>query len=509
MDQSINDLMKREKAAWSDKTQWSALYDDAYALARPQMNLQNETKGAVKQATVYDSTLQNSTVKLASLLQSTITPPFTEWAKLIPGPFLTENRDEAIKKLEYISKAVFAAIGISSFDAAIGEFYLDYIIGTGAMLVLEGDDTNPLKFITVPIQQLALEEGPDSEIGGIFRRYKKPARTIRQMWPDMEDSETIAKFENEDPGKSISIAEITYWDPEDSVWRYNVLLTSTGEGQQAERIVSRTYDTNPWIIGRWLKAAGEVFGRGPVLNALPDAKTCNMAKKLELQNAALAISGVWIARNNGVINGNTIRIVPGAVIPVLSTGGPQGSDLQRLDAGGDLNYSQIIQKDLQQSIKDAMFDRSIPEQGAVRSASEWVIRGQQLQEAIGAPFSRMFHEVLRPLFNRMLAILTQKGIIDEIVVNGGTVNIQIIGPLAQSQALQEVESIMQWGSMSQQLAGPEIWQASAKVENIPQVLSESLGIPSQLLRSEKEKMELAQAAQQAMAQQQEGGEQPQ
>ena len=39
-------------------------------------------------------------------------------------------------------------------------------------------------------------------------------------------------------------------------------------------------DTTPWIVARYMKIPGEVFGRGPLVSALPDVKTLN--KTLEL-----------------------------------------------------------------------------------------------------------------------------------------------------------------------------------------------------------------------------------
>jgi len=504
------ELLKRSTAAWKIKGQWSSIYEDAYKLALPQRNtFNNKTSGQVKNDTVYDSTLQKSTVKLAGMLQTTITPPFSKWFKLVTGPFLTEGKEDAEKQLDHLSEILYAAMQPSNFDVAVGEFYLDLIIGTGALLVLEGNDVSPFKFIAVPIEEYALEEGPDSEIGAVFRKYSKPARTLPQMWPDMKVSPGLQKIIMEDPGKQVALEEITYYDTESDVWRYAIILEKTDDKPTA--CVERKYDANPWIVSRWVKCAGETYGRGPVLNALPDAKTANMAKKLELQNASLAIAGVWMARNNGVFNGNAIRIVPGAVIPVMSTGGAQGADLQRLDVGGDINYSQIIQKDLQQNIKDAMFDRSIPDQGAVRSATEWVVRSQELQEAIGSPFGRLHQEFIRPLVKRMLDILYKKGVIDEVTLNGGTVDVQIIGALAQAQAMKEIEAINNWGQMSMALTGPEAFMGTAKIENIPSVLGALLGINPNLIRTEQEKQELAQMAAQAQQGQQppQGGGEPQ
>ncbi len=505
---NAKDLLKRSTEAWNIKVKWESLYEEAHSLALPQRNnWYNKTKGQPKNETVYDSTLQKSTIKLAGRLQTTIVPTFTQWFKLKPGPFLTEGRKQAIEQLDFISDVLYAAMQPSNFDIAAGEFFLDLIIGTGALLVLEGNDVSPLNFIAVPLEEYALEEGPDSAIGAIFRKYSKPARTLKQMWPDMDESPEFKKLVAEDPGKQIKLQEITYYDVEDDVWRYCIIMEKVEDIPKC--CVTRKFDINPWIVSRWITCAGEVYGRGPVLNALPDAKTANMAKKLELQNASLAIAGVWMARNNGVFNGNAIRIVPGAVIPVSSTGGAQGADLARLDVGGDINYSQIVQKDLQQNIKDAMFDYSIPDQGAVRSATEWVVRSQELQEAIGAPFGRLFQEFIRPLVRRMIEILKTKGIINNknLEVNGGTVDVQIIGALAQAQAMKEVEAINNWGQLSIALTGPEAFMGTAKIEEIPAVLGNLIGVPTTLIRTDAEKEEIAKALTQQPPQPQQG-EQP-
>jgi hypothetical protein len=489
-------LMKRVKKAWAQKDQWVGLYDDAYSLAIPNRNtMYDQTPGQDKNITVYDSTLQQSTVKLASTLQSTITPPFTEWATMRPGPFISQDREEITRKLQLINKTVFAAISSSNFDTAIGEFWLDVCIGTGALLVLEakGDD-NLFKFIPVPISEIALEDGPDNTVGAVFRKYKKPVGVLHRMWSDMKMVPELEKMIREDQSKQIVIHELTHREDGESKWTYSVLLEKVTSNSEPVKIVERTYTTNPWIISRWLKVAGETFGRGPVLNALPDAKTLNAAKKMELQNASLAISGVWLARNNGVLNGNSIRIRPGAVIPVQSTGGSMGADLVPLQVGGDLNYSQLIAEDLRQAIKDAMFDRSIPDAGAVRSATEWIVRQQELQEAIGAPFGRMHQELIVPLYNRILDILYKKGVIDKLKIDGNNVKVQITGALAQAQNMKDVETIVNWAQTAITLTGPEVFQATAKVEDIVDKLGALMGIDANLIRTQQEREQVAQMA---------------
>ena len=47
-----------------------------------------------------------------------------------------------------------------------------------------------------------------------------------------------------------------------------------------------------------------------------DVSDQHLAATLELANLDIAVSGMWIAEDDGVLNPNTVKIVPGAIIPV-------------------------------------------------------------------------------------------------------------------------------------------------------------------------------------------------
>jgi len=51
------------------------------------------------------------------------------------------------------------------------------------------------------------------------------------------------------------------------------------------------------------------------------------------------------------LNPATVKIIPGAIIPVARNGGPQGESLKPLPRSGDFNVSQLIINDLVQNIK--------------------------------------------------------------------------------------------------------------------------------------------------------------
>ena len=87
-------------------------------------------------------------------------------------------------------------------------------------------------------------------------------------------------------------------------------------GDFENNIVARgTFETNPYIIFRWSVVSGELYGRSPILRALPDIKTANKVVELVLKNATIAVSGIWQADDDGVINLANINLTPGAIIP--------------------------------------------------------------------------------------------------------------------------------------------------------------------------------------------------
>ena len=501
-------VVKRSESAWKDKALWRDLKQSAYELALPMRNPYHSTgsnasggkgkqqPGARKMNRVFDSTLMISTARFANRLQTELTPPFRRWGKLTPGTFIAPQfRQEVQKQLDRLTEALFGAIFVSNFDTAINEFFLDLAVGTGVMMVMEGDDRMPIRYVCVPQAQVALEEGAWGGINGVFRKHSMKIRLIEQTWDgfDLNLPDGFEKMNSDDPEKEIDLIEATYYDQKDDVWRYDVIWAGPSsrrsKTKQVHRLVEEDFEESPWIVTRWIKLAGEVEGRGPVLFALPDAKTLNKLKELVLMNASIAVSGVWTAVDDGVLNPNTVRIIPGAVIPVARNGGALGASLQPLETGARFDVASLVADDLTQSIKSIMMDGSLPsEEGPVRSATEFVARIKELQQDIGSPFGRLMTELLRPLVQKSLGVLSRKGIVPQqgIRVDGGTVDVQLQSPLAQAQNLSDVEAAIQWITLVKGL-GEEAFLLGVSVEDTPAWLGEKMGVDGKLMRTEDQR----------------------
>jgi hypothetical protein len=199
-------------------------------------------------------------------------------------------------------------------------------------------------------------------------------------------------------------------------------------GDIENNIVSRgTFETNPYIIFRWSVASGELYGRSPVLRALPDIKTVNKVVELVLKNATIAVSGIWQADDDGVINLHNINLTPGAIIP-KAVG---SSGLTPLSCGADFDVSQIVLKDLRDRIRHTLLaDRLGMLSEKEMTATEIVARNADMMRILGATYGRLLHEFIRPLCDRGLQILSSRGLIEPIRLNSDA-ELKYIAPIAQ------------------------------------------------------------------------------
>ena len=483
----VEDIIKRAEVAQRKKDEFESLYRDAYEFALPQRQLygywEGNAQGAKKMARVFDSTAINSTQRFANRLQSGIFPPQRKWCRLEPGQDIpVDRRAEAMAILDAYNEKMFTVIKQSNFDIAIGEFLLDLAVGTAGMLVLPGDDVQPINFIPVPMFLISYEEGANGQVDKIYRKMRMKGEAIKQQWKDAEFSETVQQRIDMKPTDEVELLEATVYDSERGDWCYHVI-----DKVSKEEIVYRRFNSSPWVISRYSKIAGEIYGRGPLLTALPDIKTLNKTLELVLKNASLAISGVYTAADDGVLNPQTVKLVPGAIIPVARNGGPQGESLKPLARSGDFNVSQIVIQDLRANIKRTLLDESLPPDNmSARSATEVVERMKELAQNLGSAFGRLINETMIPLVARILSVMDERGLIDlPLRVNGLEVKVSPVAPLAMAQNMEEINNVIQFMQIAQSL-GPE-GALAVKTGDLIDFLGDKLGVPSSVRNTPAER----------------------
>ena len=502
---SAEDVLKRHEKALIKKEDFRSLYEEAYEFALPQRNLYDghydgKVGGTKKMNRVFDSTAINSTQRFANRMQSGIFPPQRHWCRLEPGPDIPEQRkSEAQAALDIYNNRMFATLKQSNFDIAIGEFLLDLSVGTAVMMVQPGDDISAVNFIPVPQYLVSIEEGANGQVDNVYRRIRMKGESIQRQWPDAKITKDLQTKIDNKPTDDVELIEATILDQKRGDYCYHVIHKDS-----KQELLYKRMDYSPWIVSRYAKVAGEVYGRGPLITALPDVKTLNKTLELVLKNASLAISGVYTAADDGVLNPNTVKIMPGAIIPVARNGGPQGESLRPLPRSGDFNVGQIIMNDLRQNIKRILLDESLPPDNmSARSATEVVERMKELSQNLGSAFGRLINETMIPLVSKILQVMDQRGIIDlPLKVNGLEIKIAPVAPLAMAQNMDDIQNILQYAQIAQQ-SGPEA-QATLKVGEMMDYIAEKLGVPARVRTTPEERavaQEQAMQAAQQMAQQ--------
>lgn len=522
-------VASRSALAWSQKQNWQALLAECYDFAQPDRNPYHgngsgkpQGSGAVQGSDrssprVFDSTLQNAATKLCNRLQYDLFPMGQHWADLIPGPFMQDaaQKETAAQELKDLQKLLFASIQLSNFDLAISEWLQELVVaGTAVMVTTRGNDLEPVVYRCVSQAHVAFLEGAIGKIDFITIKHRLRRDQIEPQWPDATNLPDEAPSAQQKGQQSeYDLCEVCYYDYNAGLWRYEVIIEGKAGSKRRDqsRIVNREYAVSPITVSRWSKSVEEVQGRSLVMAALPDARVLSAVKNYLLKQAALSIAGVFLVRSDGVVNANTVRVYPGATIPVRSTGGSNGASVEPLQVGGNMNLAQLVIDDLQGSINTIMLNTGLPDiSDGVRSATEFIERMRDMQQSIGAPFSRILREGIVPMLEAHLQILAELGLLPVpdggvFRLNAGDVDLRFTSPLVQGQAAKEVERFVNAVSVVQQVAGPqstELLALTVKIEDAPSWVFDKMQVDPSLKRSKQEIEQLqAQAGAAAAAQQ--------
>lgn len=361
-------------------------------------------------ATLFDATASDAADNLAASIYSLLTPPESLWVSLVPeGP----DSPDAVAA----TMALRANLNDSNFYTTIHQCYMDLIIlGTACLFMAENPigAASAFSFTAIPMRDIAILNG------AVFHTATMPAREVMEKYPSWTPPANLRDTIKQDPETPLRLVQSL-------IGNDFVAWLDVGGEIENNIVATGKFETNPYIIFRWSVASGELYGRGPVLRALPDIKTANKVVELVLKNATIAVSGIWQADDDGVINLSNINLTPGAIIP-KAVG---SSGLTPLATGADFDVSQIILKDLRERIRHALLaDRLGLLSEKEMTATEILARNADMVRILGATYGRLLHEFIRPLVERGLQILSRRGVIDKIRLHSDA-ELKYIAPITK------------------------------------------------------------------------------
>jgi hypothetical protein len=499
MNEAKHFIEKYQKAK-AFREQWVPLFEECYEYALPQReSFYYEEHGQRRDEKIFDETAVVGTQEFASRLQSGIVPNFARWADFVSGSEVDpEERESVDNELDEVTNYVFEVLQNSNFSQEVHESFMDLAVGTGVLCVEEGDSINPINFTAIPLPHVVLDTGPNNRIDHVYRERKKVKFDhLPLMYPNTTfDNKVTSQMNSNRETTVLELVCRNYKNPNvEAYYHYAICLTTETVLYFKE---FSGVGSNPFICFRWATCAGEVYGRGPLINALSSIKTTNLTIRLILENAQMSISGIYQMEDDGVINPDTINLVPGTIIPKAM--GSAG--LQPIQAAGRFDVAQLVLSDLRLNIKKALYNDMLgnPDRTPA-TATEIAERMADLSRRMGASFGRLQAELVQPILQRVVYILKKQGRIELPTVNGREIKVRSVSPLAQAQANQDISVVARFLEMIGGGFGPEMLQLLIDGEQTAVYLAKKFGVPESLIRDEEQRRQIAQAAQQ-LAQQQ-------
>lgn len=474
-------VIERYRNAKERRGVWENHWQECYDFALPQRDgaIRQTQPGEKKTDKLFDGTAPDAVDQLAASLLAQLTPPWARWFAFQPGPDATpDERTEMADGLERAVLAMKSHFDRSNFAIEMHQCYLDLVTaGTACLLFEEAPPGEPsaFRFTAVPLSQAVFEESAFGRLDTTYRRSELTPAQLKHRFAEATLPDDVLNRAKDDPDARIAVIEAVI--PDGTGYAY-LAVAETEQPSSGEPMVLRQgrFAVSPFINFRWLKAPGEFYGRSPVMKALPDIKTANKVVELVLKNASIAVTGIWQADDDGVLNPATIKLTPGTIIPkaVGSAG------LTPLEAPGRFDVSQLVLDDLRARIRQALLADKLGQVNAPKmTATEVLERAFDMSRVLGATYGRLQSELLTPLVMRALAILNRRGETDGIYIDGRVIDLEYQSPLARQQARGDAQNTMLWLDALRTI-GPQGLSVVNQAATA-RWLSRAFGVPAELV----------------------------
>jgi len=507
------DKLEADRGTW--ESHWQEILD--YVMPRKAEITFLRSRGEKRTEVLFDSTAITANNLLAASLQGTLTSPSLPW-------FSLKLRDDDANKvrdiqiwLEDTARRMYAVFNESNFNTEVHEMYLDLCsVGTSAIFVEEANEgflQGGLHFNTLHIAEYFIQENSTGRVDTLYRKYKMTARQAVQEFGEDNVGTKIKEALKAKPDTQFNFIHAV--EPTQDYERSVGMKSKTKLPFHSchvcfeDKMVVRVggYNEFPYLVPRWSKATGEIFGRSPSYNALPDIKTLNKAVEIGLKAWAKAIDPPLLVTDDGVIG--RVRMTPGGITVVRSD-----TAIKPLQIGSNWQITDLKENQLRTAIRQAYYSDQLQlQEGPQMTATEVQVRYELMQRLLGPTLGRFQTEFLNPLIERVFGIMMRSDALTPRpeAMSGMSMDIEYVGPLARSQRMEEAIAVERLYQLAMQVVqvDPTVMDVIDHEQAI-RMRATLLGVPKTVLRGEDEVAEIReqraaaqqQAQEQAMAQQQ-------
>lgn len=487
IDKKVEESIKRRDRLVSARSTWASHWQEIcnYFIPRKATITRKGMPGEKRMTEIYDSTAFRALDILGAGLSNYLTSSVNKWFA-----FKTEDDNlmeihEVKEWLQETERRTYNVLNGSNFGNEMHESYLDDAsIGT-SILYIDEDPKDIVQFQNRHISECCIAEDSKGRVDTLFRSFPMTARQAIQEWGGTNLGIKIVKEADKKPENEFDFIHVVLpRDEYDSRKRdrLNMPWASIYINAKEKRLISEGgYHEMPYIVSRWLKGAGEVYGRSASMIALPDAKMLNEMSKTTLKAAQKAVLPTLILPDDGVVG--TVRNVPGGIIYLRASAWAAGMKPETIKQGGDIRLGLEMEDQRRKSINQSMFVDlflMLTERPEM-TATEVIERVQERMSILGPVLTRAISEKLDPLMDRVFGILMRRRYYPPPpeILRGQKIVVEYVSLLARVQKLYEVKAIRQtfadvgpylemFPEMADNVNSDELFDVIADVHAFPQ-----------------------------------------
>ena len=494
------DRLKGQRQNW--ETHWQEVAD--YMQPRKADVTKTRSRGDKRTELIFDSSPIQAVELLAASLHGMMTNPSTPWFSLRFKNSDLEMEDEAKLWLEDATEVMYSAFNRSNFQQEIFELYHDLItFGTAAMHIQE-DNEDVLKFSTRHINEIFIAENDKGRIDTVYRKFKLSVRAAIQQFGNSISTDIKAQ-EKKDPYNEVEILHAVYpradFNPKLKDQENMPFESVYVEYKNGNELSVSGFQEFPFVVPRYLKASHEIYGRSPAMTALPDVKMLNEMSKTTIKAAQKQVDPPLLVPDDGFLL--PVRTVPGGLNFYRSG---TRDRIEPLNIGANNPLGLNMEEQRRDSIRAVFYvNQLMMQQGPQMTATEVIQRNEEKMRLLGPVLGRLQSELLKPLIDRVFAILLRNNMLPQApdFLSGRDIEIEYVSPLAKAQKSSELQSIMRAIEILGSLANVAPVFDYVNFDNLVKHLAEIVGVPQKILKSQNQvNAEREQAAAQAAEQQQ-------
>jgi hypothetical protein len=423
-----------ESARSQTENHWQECYD--YIVPRKSDVISMRTQGDKRGNELFDSTAINANQLLSSALHGMLTNPATKFFELVMGDPELDNDEEVKEWLQIVADRMFVVMNNSNFQTEVHETYIDLgAIGTACMFVGEHDD-HIVHFNTRAMKEIFVSENNLGLIDRVHRKFSwKPKHIVQEFGEKNCHPFVMEQYKkgNEEDWTVIHAVHPNYEKDGKQPFKSCYFLKD-----QKIKLNEKGFNEFPYAIPRWTKTSGEVYGRGPGMDSLPDIKMINSMQEAIIKGAQKTIDPPVEVEDDGVVG--RVRLTPSGITYKR----PGSAPIRPLitDARIDFGFQAVDR--VRAAIRAAFFvDQLQLNEGPQMTAAEVFQRSEEKMRLMGPVLGRQHFEFLRPVIERVFGIMSRKGMFPPAPesIQGKKFDVRYSSLIAKAQRMGDAENV--------------------------------------------------------------------